>query len=357
MDALNNLRESANANSRMLIVDDEAGVCLLMKEWLTQAGFYCQTALSGEEALVILQQQEFDALICGLRLPGVSGLALLEATRAKYPWMSFLIATAVYDVRVGNQAMQAGADDYLVKPFQLDEVVTALNRAIQRKRHEREVENQRKNLEQMVEQRTRQLRVAMKRTEKTCNDTLEALSTALDLRDSETAAHSRRVTRYCLEIAKALGCSSEQLKTMARGAYLHDIGKIGIPDAILLKPGKLTEEERAIMETHVRIGYEMMRSIAFMASSAEILLAHHERFDGTGYPQGLKGDGIPLGARIVAVAEAFDVMVWDQPYRSARTFEDALAELRRCSGTQFDPKVVTAFLDWLQIPSGPREQP
>jgi HD-GYP domain-containing protein (c-di-GMP phosphodiesterase class II) len=183
----------------------------------------------------------------------------------------------------------------------------------------------------------------MRRIEQTYDDTLEALAAALDLRDNETAGHSRRVTRYCLEMANAIGCSGEQLKQITRGAHLHDIGKIGIPDAILLKPGKLTAGEREVMQRHARIGYELVSRIAFLAPAAEIVLTHQERYDGTGYPQGLVGEEIPLGARIFAVADTLDAMTSDRPYRRALPFAAAQAEITRESGRQFDPEVVRVF--------------
>jgi len=335
---------SSLGRGRILIVDDEQGIRRFLSYGLGLAGFDCSDVSGGSEALSLLETQPFDALISDLRMPGTSGLELLKGVREKHPRVAFLMATAVDDVRVGIQTMKAGADDYLVKPFQLEPLLSALNRAIERKRLEKEVENYRQRLERMVDQRTGQLRVANKRTEQAHDETLEGLSAALDMRHNETAGHSRRVTRYCLEIAKALGCSSKQLKTIARGAYLHDIGKIGIPDAILLKPGKLTEEERAIMETHVRIGYELVCSIASLAGSAETVLTHHERYDGTGYPQGLVGDEIPQSARIFAVADTLDAMTSDRPYRRARPYSAAREEIIRESERQFDPKVVKGFL-------------
>jgi len=329
---------------RVLIVDDEEGIRRLLGETLVPEGFECCDTPSGAEALELLETRPFDAVISDLRMPGTSGLKLLEAVREKYPQLAFLMATAVNDIRVGIQAMKAGADDYLVKPFQPDEVLAALDRAIQRKRLERELENYRQRLEEMVDQRTNQLQVAIKRIEQAYDETLEALSTVLDLRDSETAGHSRRVTGYCLEIAQAMGCTTTQLETIARGVCLHDIGKFGIPDAILRKPSKLTEEERAIMETHVRIGYELVCRIGFLASSAELVLTHHERYDGTGYPQGLRGDEIPLLARIFAVADTLDAMTSDRPYRRALPFAAAREEIVRESERQFDPEVVKGFL-------------
>jgi HD-GYP domain-containing protein (c-di-GMP phosphodiesterase class II) len=216
---------------------------------------------------------------------------------------------------------------------------------------EAELEEYRNRLEGMVEQRTiqlrsamEQLRSAMQRIELTYDETLEALGAALDLRDIETAGHSRRVSRYSLEMAKRLNFSSDQLKQLNRAANLHDIGKIGISDSILLKPAKLTPEETAIMQTHVRIGYKFMSRVAFLASAAEIVLAHHECYNGTGYPQGLAGEEIPLGARVFAIADTMDAIMSDRPYRQGRPYAVARAEIQHESGRQFDPQVVAAFL-------------
>ncbi len=333
-----------NAKPRVLIVDDEAGIARLLHDWLAHAGFECRACTQAGEALGLLEQEAFDAVISDLRMPGMTGLELLQRVRPTRPLLAFLMATAVDDVRVGIQAMKEGADDYLVKPFHLENVLASVNRALEKKGLEREVANYRQRLEEMVDQRTRQLQAAMKRIEQTYDDTLEALAAALDLRDNETAGHSRRVTSYCMEMAGLLNCSDAELRVIQRGAYLHDIGKIGIPDSILLKPGKLTETERAVMETHVRIGYELVCRITFLAPAAEIILTHQERFDGTGYPQGLVGEEIPLGARIFSVADTFDAMTSDRPYRRALSYATARAEIIRESGRQFDPRVVQAFL-------------
>lgn len=328
----------------VLVVDDEPNVCQLLTNKLTQEGFECQTCSSGERAVELIREKSFDVIISDLRMPGLSGLEVLEAVRQNHPRPAFLMVTGVDDVRVGIDAMKRGVDDYLVKPFQLAAVVASLERALERKRMETEIENYRENLEHMVEQRTKQLQTAMKRIENTYDETLEALGAALDLRDTETEGHSRRVSRCCLEMAKTMGCSSDQLKQIARGAYLHDIGKIGIPDAILLKPGRLTDEETAVMQTHARVGYDLVSRIGFLAPASEIVLTHQERFDGTGYPQGLMGEEIPLGARIFAVADTLDAMTSDRPYRRALPLPAARAEITRESGRQFDPEVVNVFL-------------
>jgi len=206
----------------------------------------------------------------------------------------------------------------------------ALNRAATTRR---QVEDELRRAKEAAEAATDQV-------ELTYDDTLGALGAALDLRDNETAGHSHRVTRYCLELAKRMGCSGDQLKHIERGAYLHDIGKIGTPDAILLKPGKLTPEEREIMQQHARVGYELVSRIEFLQEAAEIVYTHQERYDGLGYPRGLKGDAIPLGARIFAVADTFDAMTSNRPYRKALPLATALEEIRIESGRQFDPQVV-----------------
>jgi putative nucleotidyltransferase with HDIG domain len=202
-------------------------------------------------------------------------------------------------------------------------------------------------------ERSRQLRAALEELEATYNATLHALIIALDTRDNESAGHSQRVVDYTLAIARALGVEGQDLDAVARGALLHDIGKIGVPDAILRKPGPLTEEEWAQMREHPTIGYRMLKDIPFLAAAAEIVYAHEERYDGRGYPRGLAGEAIPLGARLFAVADTLDAITSDRPYRQARSRQQAVEEILRCKGTQFDPQVVEAFLkvvDGLKVP-------
>jgi len=292
---------------RILIVDDEPSNCTLLIEGLSPEGFECRAAGGGEEALSILEIERFDALISALRMPGISGLTLLETARTKYPWMSFLIATGADNVRVGVEAMKQGADDYILKPFRLETVAMAVERALEKKRLGIEVEAYRERLKDMVKERTEQLRTvvtSLQQTydeiQETYDETLKALGAALALKDNETREHTGRVAHYALEIAKAANCTPEQVVQILRGSYLHDIGKIGIPDAILYKPGKLTPEEVVVMRTHSRIGYEQVSHIPFLAPAAEIVLAHHERFDGSGYPQGLVSDGRVGGYRFPA---------------------------------------------------------
>lgn len=337
--------EQQGPKASVLVVDDDPAICQLLKAHLTQEGYKCRSASSGDEAIRQFEKQGFDAVISDLQMPGMSGLQLLEKLHNRHSHTAFLMATGVDDVRVGVQAMKQGAADYLVKPFQLEAVTASLERSLDRKRLEIEVENYRQNLENMVGERTQQLLNAMKHIELTYDETLEALGAALDLRDNDTAGHSRRVTGYSLVMARSHGCTEDELKHIARGAYLHDIGKIGIPDSILLKPGKLTEDETRVMQSHAQLGYELANCIAFLAPAAEIVLTHQERFDGSGYPRGLSGEAIPFGARVFAVADTMDAMTSDRPYRRALPFSAAREEIVRGSGRQFDPKVVDIYLD------------
>ncbi len=337
-------QQNSTAKRRILIVDDEPSIVKLLAETLPGEGYSCLGCQSGQEALHLVNTLEFDVVLSDVRMPGMSGLDLLRIVRGAQPRLAFVIMTGEGDVRVGVQAMKEGADDYLVKPLILGAVLVSINQVLERKKLEAELENYRLHLEEMVEQRTAQLRRAMWRIEQTYDETLQALAKALDLRDNLTAGHSRRVTAYTSVIAQMMGSSRDQLNTIARGARLHDIGKIGIPDSILMKPGALTVEERSVMKTHVKVGYNLLNRIAFLADGAEIVLAHHERFDGTGYPQGLSGADIPLGARIFAVPDTLDALTSDRPYRPATTFAVAREEIIQQSGKQFDPDVVSAFL-------------
>ena len=331
---------------RVLVVDDEAPARNVLALVLAQIGHRCEKAANGEEALRILEAKQTDVVISDLQMPGISGMELLAKVRQLYPHLVFLVVTGTDDIQVGIRAMQEGADDYLVKPFQVDASVvsTSLARALHKKRLEQEVENYRHHLEEMVAERTQQLREALREVERSYEHTLEALGVAIDLRDSSTAGHSRRVFLYSIEIAKAMGGLEHELKNIAMGAWLHDIGKLAIPDAILLKPGSLTDEERQVMQRHVQIGYDLVKGIPFLSNAAEIILGHHERCDGSGYPRGLKAEEIPAGARIFAVADTFDAMTSDRPYRRALPFAASREVIERGAGKQYDAHVALVFL-------------
>jgi len=330
--------------TRVLIVDDEISTRKLLVAMLREAGVRCKTAACADEGLNVLETESVDAVLSDLQMPGISGMQFLAQVRPRYSHLAFLMITGVDDIQVGIEAMKKGADDYLVKPLQIEVVMASLERALEKKRLQQEVENYRRHLEEMVGERTQQLRSALLQIERSYEDTLEALGAAIDLRDSETAGHSRRVAMYSTKIAKELDVAEHELKTIIRGAWLHDIGKLATPDAILLKPGALTQEEWRIMQRHAEIGYDLVKRIPFLAQAAEIILSHHERWDGSGYPRGLKARDIPLGARVFAVADTVDAMTSDRPYRSALSFEETEEEIRRGSGSRYDSQVANVFL-------------
>ncbi len=231
----------------------------------------------------------------------------------------------------------------------MTDLIRAIERALARRRLELARQRYRKSLEKRVREKTAELSRTLKDLETAYASTLWALVTALDAREHETGDHSQRVVRYTLAIARRLGIEDRELPSIERGALLHDIGKIGVPDAILLKPAKLTEAEWGEMRKHPQIGWTILQSIPFLDGPANIVLSHQERYDGGGYPRGLSGDRIPVGARIFAIADTYDAITTDRPYRRRQTAEAARAEILRCAGTQFDPECVKAFLS---LPQG-----
>ncbi len=331
---------------RILVVDDEEAIREIVASMLSSAGYACKQAGSGMEALATLNSgEEFELMLSDLMMADLDGIGLLERTKEKYPDMPVVMVTAVHDISVALAAIRNGAYDYLLKPFEREQLLATVSRALENRRLKLENRTYQMNLESLVEARTEQLQAAMSSLERSYDITLEALGDALDLKDAETEGHSKRVTAFTIAIARAMGLPREQIAVIARGAFLHDIGKMAIPDAILRKPDKLTAEETTIMKEHAYRGYQMLRKIPFLAEASEIVYAHQERFDGTGYPRGLKGKEIPLGARIFSIADTLDAITSDRPYRAAQPLSAARAEIQKWSGRQFDPEVVSIFLE------------
>jgi cyclic di-GMP phosphodiesterase len=330
---------------RILVVDDEESIREVMTSMLVSANYKCRQASSGLEAIALLESgEEFELVLSDLMMAGLDGIGLLERTKEKFPDVPVVMVTAVHDITSALTAIRNGAYDYLLKPFEREQLLATVRRALENRRLKLENRAYQTNLEALAAVRTEQLRKALADLERSYGMTLEALGGALDMKDAETEGHSRRVTAFTMAMARQLGLPKEQIDIIARGAFLHDIGKMAIPDAILRKPDKLTPEEIAIMREHCYRGYQMLRKIPFLLEAAEIVYAHQEHYDGSGYPRSLKGDEIPLGARIFSVADTLDAITSDRPYRAAQSFEAARKEIQRCSGTQFDPLVVETFL-------------
>jgi putative nucleotidyltransferase with HDIG domain len=330
--------------ARVLVVDDETPVRAMIAAALERQGYTVELASGGREALEALEGNTFNLVLTDIVMQDVNGIALLDRIHSLQPTLPVVMVTAVHDISVAIDAMRRGAYDYLLKPFERDQLLNTVERALNHSQAVEETQSYHQSLEEMVRARTEMLRHAMENLEHSYDVTLEALGDALDLKDSETEGHSKRVTAYAIALARAMGVPPEEIKIIARGAFLHDIGKMAIPDDILRKPGKLTPEEQAVMREHCTRGYQMLRKIPFLAGAAEIVFCHQEHYDGNGYPSGLRGREIPIGARIFAVADALDAITSDRPYRGARGFDSAREEILRCSGTQFDPTVVEVFL-------------
>jgi cyclic di-GMP phosphodiesterase len=333
-------------SDRILIVDDEEAIREIVSSMLSAGGKYtCRQAASGDEALALLESgEEFSLMLSDLMMAGMDGIALLERTKERNPEMPVVMVTAVHDISVALAAIRNGAYDYLLKPFEREQLLATVRRALENRRLKLENRTYQTNLESLVDARTQQLNNAMRNLERSYDITLEALGDALDLKDAETEGHSKRVTAFTIAIAKNMGLNEKEIRVIARGAFLHDIGKMAIPDAILRKPGALTPDEMGIMREHSYRGYQMLKKIPFLAEASDIVYSHQERYDGTGYPRGLKGDEIPLGARIFSVADTMDAITSDRPYRPAQSLAAAREEIKRWSGRQFDPEVVKTFL-------------
>jgi response regulator RpfG family c-di-GMP phosphodiesterase len=335
----------------ILVVDDDAAIRQVLSESLGDLGYRSTVAADGREALARIGAHPCDLLISDIDMPGLDGLALLREVRAAAPEVGVILLTGVCDLDTALRAMRMGASDYLTKPFRLEHVRITVERVLEQIRLRRENREYRERLESRVEERTRELQrkndeveALFRKLDDSYRTTLEALATALDARDAETLGHSARVAAYTVAVGRRMGLSEEGLTDLYRGALLHDVGKIGIRDAILLKPGKLTSEEWQEMRKHPEIGARMLEGIAFLEKAIPIVLCHQERYDGKGYPERLKGEAIPIGARIFSVVDTLDAMTSDRPYRRALPYERARREILRFSGTQFDPAVVEVFL-------------
>ncbi len=330
--------------TRILIVDDDASVRDVIQVLLREEGYECTAVGGAEAALDAARLAEYPLVICDVRMPGRDGFWLLEELREVQPDSAVIMLTAFDDTEAAVQCLRNGAADYLLKPPKVTELVRAIERALGRRRLELARHRYRRSLENRVEEKTAELSRALENLQATYSQTLWTLVAALDAREHETGDHSQRVVRYTLAVARRLGIPEAQLPDLGRGALLHDIGKIGVPDAILLKRGPLSPDEWTVMRTHPQIGFNILRSVHFLSGTADMVLSHHERFDGSGYPHGLAGEKIPLSARIFALADTFDAMTSHRPYRVGLAPEAARAEIERCAGTQFDPACAEAFL-------------
>jgi putative two-component system response regulator len=330
------------ASPRILIVDDEVEITEILADLLS-ADYECVRAGSAEQALSQLADNRFQLVISDITMPGMSGLEMIPHVKEHSPDTVVVMISGMQTVESAIGALRLGAFDYLMKPFDLRQVEAVVKRALEH--YELVVAKQRyeNHLEELVEQRTAELDRALNSLEAAYRSTLKALTAALETRDSETHGHSERVVSYSLRLGREYGLNSEQMKSLEFGSLLHDIGKIGVPDSILRKPAKLTEEEWVRMREHPVHGQQILRGIEFLQGAARVVAQHHEQWDGSGYPLGLRGEEIDICARIFSVADAFDAITSDRVYRRGKSYEAAAQELDDWAGRQFDPKIVEAF--------------
>lgn len=330
------------AKPLLLIVDDEVEVRGVLCDLLAET-YDCSEAASAEEALAQLREKNYQLVISDITMSGMTGLEMIPHAKLASPDTVIVMISGMQTIESAINALRLGAFDYLMKPFDLRQAEAAVARALQH--HElitakRRYEN---HLEELVDQRTAELDRALDSLENAYRSTLRALTAALETRDAETHGHSERVVTFSLRLGREYGLNSAEMKALEFGSLLHDIGKIGVPDAILRKPAKLTDEEWVRMREHPMHGQQILRGIKFLEGAAKVVAQHHEKWDGSGYPLGLKTEDIDICARIFSVADAFDAITSDRVYRQGRPYEAAAEELNEWSGRQFDPKVVEAF--------------
>jgi putative two-component system response regulator len=339
--------------ARILVVEDDDQMRRLIARSVSSIGHPCTLAGDAAEARAKIAAEDIALMICDVGLPGQSGLDLVRHVLTEHPTIAALMVSGSDRPDLAEAALEYGAYGYLVKPFTITSLHISVMNAMRRRDLEQRHRAQTERLEQEVFDRTASLRAALSRLEESAKqleasreETIRRLSRAMEYRDPETACHLDRMSHYCALISARLGIDA---RTLEIASPMHDIGKIGVPDEILLKPGGLTPEERKAMQSHAQIGYDMLRDSDsdLLRLAAVIAWTHHERYDGGGYPRGLRGEEIPLEGRIAAVADVFDALTSDRPYRAAMPVEQALGIMRAERGRHFDPRVLDAFLESL----------
>jgi len=324
------------SDTHVLVVDDEPDALSSLSDGLASHGYEVTSARSAEAALEAAKEHSFDLVLCDLYLDGMTGVQFTQAICRMHPQMPVVVITAWGDIEASRQALEAGASDFVTKPIEFANLPFILENNLQRKRIEQR---------RFSEQRADVLFKAIK-----------ALAAAVDAKSHFTGRHSAHMAELCLEIGQELRLSEERMNTLELAAHIHDVGKIGTPDAVLAKPGKLTPDEWHDILQHPGMGADFLADIEELAEVASIVRHHHECLDGSGYPDGLKGDGIPFLSRILAVADAFEAITSDRPYRAAGSWEEALRELQTHAGTQFDPVVVDVAVRVVRRALGAWEQ-
>jgi putative two-component system response regulator len=340
--------------SRLLIVDDNRLLCLSLARLLGRQGYPCDTAADSEEAEALLSQGSYSLVLADMNLPGQSGLWLTEHVARAHPDTAVVMVTGVDDTEIARQALELGAYGYVIKPFEPNEIIINVANALRRRQLELENRAHRNHLESMVAERTMSLERALKQLadadvalRRAHEEAIQRLAHAAEFHDPATGAHLRRISRVSEILAEAMGLPARHCELIRLASPMHDIGKIAVADTILRKPGRLEPEEMVEMQRHPHIGFAMLSDSEsdLLRLAADIALTHHEKWDGSGYPNRLAGDAIPLEGRIVGLADVFDALTSERPYKRAFDFEEAVDILQRERGHHFDPEVVDVFID------------
>jgi putative nucleotidyltransferase with HDIG domain len=329
---------------KILVVDDEPAVRSYICECLALRAYECTGVGSAREALAVLDSAPVDVALLDVSMPHGDGVALARSIRERTADVAVVLVTGSRSFETAVEAMRVGVLDYLLKPFAMPELLDAVDRAVDWRREALLIHQERATLEWEVTERATRLRRTFADLEVASSAALDALLMTLNQRNPETLEHARRVARLSVSVAVELGLAPGEVCAIERAALLHDLGKVAIPDVVIHKPGPLTSDELAIMRSHVQIGHDILHTVPSLRAAADIVVATHERHDGSGYPHGLKGAEIPVGARIIAVIDAFDALTWARVYRGATGVDEANAELVRSAGSHFDPEVVGAWL-------------
>jgi putative nucleotidyltransferase with HDIG domain len=327
----------AKKQGSILIVDDEAVVRQLLSRRMAEEGYRCEEASAGDEALIKIRSNLVQLVILDIKMPGRSGIELLPEIKVAHPDIAVIMATAVTDTSTAIQCMKQGAYDYVTKPFNLDEVALSIERALEKRKLELENRDYQQHLEQKVGEQAQKIRASFL-------NAITALVYALEAKDKYTSGHSQRVAEISVAIATELGLSQQNIEKIRLAGLIHDIGKIGVRESVLNKPTRVTADEYQHILSHCDVGEHILTPIVEDKQILKAVRHHHERYDGTGYPDRLSGNQIPLGARILAVADTYDAIISGRPYREAVSIQAACDEIQRHNGTQFDPEVVDAFL-------------
>jgi putative two-component system response regulator len=329
---------------QILIVDDDESICRLIKRLLNTSGYGCTIANNAADARNYIRVRNFDLILCDVRMPGESGIDFIRYSLAEYRETAVIIVTGVDDQEIANSALEMGAYGYIIKPFKPNEIINNVANALRRRKLRIDNRLHRENLEKVVSERTEALQVTLNDLQRSMEGIIRAMAKTVEMRDPYTAGHQQRVASLARAIAKEMGLSEEQAEGIYMAGIIHDLGKISIPSEILSKPGKITKIEFSLIKTHPRIGYDILKNIEFPWPVAQVVLQHHERMDGSGYPQGLSGNDILLDARILGVADVVEAMASHRPYRPGLGIDKALEEIVQKQGILYDTEVVEACL-------------